>query len=97
MAESLRVLEKALLLELVYPTVEIKLPISKDLKKKPKLIWFDTGLVNFASGIQSDLFNQENISDSRRGKVAEHIVAQEMLGASFRFLEERHLDRKSVV
>lgn len=90
MAESLRVLEKALLLELVYPTVEIKLPISKDLKKKPKLIWFDTGLVNFASGIQSDLFNQENISDSRRGKVAEHIVAQEMLGASFRFLEERH-------
>ncbi len=90
MAESLRVLEKALLLELVYPTVETKLPITKDLKKKPKLIWFDTGLVNYASGIQHDIFNHENISDSWRGKVAEHIVAQEILGASFRFLEERH-------
>lgn len=90
MAESLRVLEKALLLELVYPTVETKLPITKDLKKKPKLIWFDTGLVNYASGIQTDIFNHENISDSWRGKVAEHIVAQEILGASFRFLEERH-------
>jgi predicted AAA+ superfamily ATPase len=90
MAESLRVLEKALLLELVYPTVETKLPITKDLKKKPKLIWFDTGLVNYASGIQHHIFNHENISDSWRGKVAEHIVAQEILGASFRFLEERH-------
>ena len=90
MAESLRVLEKALLLELVYPTVETKLPITKDLKKKPKLIWFDTGLVNYASGIQVELFNKENISDSWRGKVAEHIVAQEILGSTFRFLEERY-------
>lgn len=90
MGESLRVLEKALLLELVYPTVETKLPITKDLKKKPKLIWFDTGLVNYASGIQTELFNKENISDSWRGKVAEHIVAQEILGSTFRFLEERY-------
>lgn len=89
MAESLRILEKALLLELVYPTIETTLPVSKDLKKKPKLIWLDTGLVNYASGIQVELFNKEQISDTWRGKIAEHIVAQEILGASVRFLEER--------
>jgi hypothetical protein len=90
MAESLRILEKALLLELVYPTIETRLPISKDLKKKPKLLWLDTGLVNYASGIQSELFNKEMISDAWRGRVSEHIVAQEIIGASNRFLDERY-------
>ena len=90
MAESLRILEKALLLELVYPIVETRLPISKDLKKKPKLLWLDTGLVNYASGIQVELFNKDMISDAWRGKVTEHIVAQEIIGASTRFLDERY-------
>lgn len=90
MAESLRTLEKALLLELVYPTTDIKLPVRKDLKKKPKLLWLDTGLVNYASGLQVEIYQAENISDAWRGLVAEHIVGQEIIGASNRFLEDRH-------
>jgi predicted AAA+ superfamily ATPase len=90
MAETFRTLEKALLLELVYPTTEFQMPITKDLKKKPKLMWLDTGLVNYASGIQVELFNKEQISDTWRGRIAEHIVGQEIIGASIRFLEERN-------
>jgi uncharacterized protein len=90
MAETLRTLEKALLLELVYPTTDAKLPIRKDMKKKPKLLWLDTGLVNFASGLQTELYRKEDISDIWRGLIAEHIVGQEITGASNRLLEERH-------
>lgn len=53
-------------------------------------MWVDTGLVNYASGIQVELFNKEQISDTWRGRIAEHIVGQEIIGASIRFLEERN-------
>jgi predicted AAA+ superfamily ATPase len=79
MGIAFRTIEKALLLELVYPTSETKLPILPDYRKKPKLIWFDTGLVNFASNIQQEVFSVQNIQDAWRGKIAEHIVAQELL------------------
>jgi len=90
MAETLRTLEKALLLELVYPTTEVQLPLIKNLKKKPKLMWLDTGLANFVSGLQVELYGKNDISDTWRGHIAEHIVAQEILGASSRYLEERN-------
>jgi len=90
MAEALRTLEKALLLELVYPTTETKLPARKDLKKKPKLMWVDTGLVNYAAALQNEVYKKEDISDAWRGLIAEHIVGQEIIGASNKFLEERN-------
>lgn len=89
-AETLRTLEKALLLELVYPTTDTKLPARKDLKKKPKLMWVDTGLVNYAAALQNELYKKEDISDAWRGQIAEHIVGQEIIGASNKFLEERN-------
>jgi len=79
-----------MLLELVYPTTEMSLPIHSDLRKKPKLMWIDTGLVNYAAGIQSELFGKENINDAWRGRIAEHIVGQEILGQSNNFLDRRH-------
>ena len=82
MGIAFRTIEKALLLELVYPTSETKLPILSDFRKKPKLIWLDTGLVNFASNIQQEVFSVQNIQDAWRGKIAEHIVAQELLSLS---------------
>ncbi|MGV8138793.1 MAG: DUF4143 domain-containing protein [Mangrovibacterium sp.] len=62
----------------------------KDLKKKPKLMWLDTGLVNYASGLQIELFRESDISNAWRGLIAEHIVGQEIIGASNRFMEERN-------
>lgn len=87
--DSLRTLQKTMLLELVYPTTETSLPIIPDLRKKPKLLWLDTGLVNYAAGVQSELVGKDDINDAWRGRIAEHIVGQEILGSSNVFLSER--------
>lgn len=52
--EAFRILSKAMLLELVYPTTNTIMPAISDLKKTPKLFWLDAGLVNYAAGIQRE-------------------------------------------
>lgn len=89
MGEALRTLEKAMLLELVYPVTGYTVPLMPDLKKAPRLLWLDTGLVNNAIGIQKELFGAADISDSRRGIVAEHIVGQELLAGNPRVSANR--------
>ena len=88
--EAMRTLQKAMLLELTYPTTETSVPFSDDLRKKPKLMWLDTGLVNYAAGVQSELFGKTDIVDAWKGKIAEHIVGQELLAQSNLFLDYRH-------
>lgn len=87
--EAMRTLQKTLLLELVYPSVETNLPIIPDMKKRPRLMWIDTGLVNYAAGVQSELYGVADLNDAWRGKIAEHIVGQELLGQTNSFLEKR--------
>lgn len=87
--EAMRTLQRTLLLELVYPSVETNLPIIPDMKKRPRLMWIDTGLVNYAAGVQSELYDVEDLNSAWRGKIAEHIVGQELLGQGYSFLEKR--------
>ena len=55
MGEALRTLEKALLLSLIYPTTSAKLPIIPELQKSPRLQLLDTGLMNYAAGMQKEI------------------------------------------
>lgn len=87
--EAMRILQKTMLLELVYPSVETNLPIVPDMKKRPRLMWLDTGLVNYAAGVQFELYSVDDLNDAWRGKIAEHIVGQELLGQNNLFLEKR--------
>jgi len=82
--EAIRLLEKAMLVELVYPTTVTSAPIMPEHNRMPKLIWFDTGLVNYASGIRSDIIAVNDILDLWKGRIAEHIVAQELLALNNR-------------
>ncbi|MCX6204894.1 MAG: AAA family ATPase, partial [Bacteroidetes bacterium] len=50
MGESLRTLEKALLLHLIYPSTTATLPIVPDIKKSPRLQILDSGLLNYFVG-----------------------------------------------
>ncbi|GHT78816.1 ATPase [Bacteroidia bacterium] len=84
MGEAFRTLEKTMLLELVYPTTAALIPAPADLKRAPKLIWNDTGLVNYAANIQKEIFGAKDILDAYRGKIAEQIVAQELLAQETR-------------
>lgn len=95
MGSAFRTLEKALLVELVYPTSETRLPILPDYRKKPKIIWLDTGLVNYVAKIQKEVFSVSNIQDVWRGRIAEHIVAQELLTLDSRISVTRNYWRRN--
>lgn len=90
MGEAFRTLEKAMLLELAYPVTTTTIPLIGQQRRAPKLFWLDTGLVNFAAGIQTEVFGQKDILDAWRGLIAEHIVAQEILAANKSILYKRH-------
>ncbi|HHN48344.1 MAG TPA: DUF4143 domain-containing protein [Bacteroidales bacterium] len=90
MGEAFRVLEKTMLLELVYPTTGFSVPLLADYKKSPKLIWLDTGLVNYSAKIQKEVFGAKDIFDAWRGKVAEHVVAQELLTTDNKVTHKRY-------
>lgn len=45
--------------------------------------------MNYAAGVQSELLGKEDINDAWRGKIAEHIIGQELLGMNRQFLAKR--------
>ena len=77
--EGFRILEKTYLLSLTYPTTNTKLPIIENERKSPKLHILDTGILNYFAGIQLMLLNNDLIDTVFEGKVAKHIVGQELL------------------
>lgn len=88
--EAFRLLEKTLLIELVYPAKGFSAPILPDYKKAPKLIWVDTGLVNYVANIQKAILGATDIFDAWRGRIAEQIAAQEILASDHRVSFKRH-------
>jgi len=48
---AMRTLEKALVMELSYPTTSSSVPIQPHIQKSPKLLWIDTGLVNYVADL----------------------------------------------
>lgn len=87
--EAFRLLEKAMLLELVYPISSTQLPIIPETKRTPKLIWFDTGLVNYQAGIRREIIGSTEMVDSWRGHIAEQICAQEIMALEDRVGQHR--------
>ena len=79
MGEAFRLLEKSMLLQLVYPSTSVKIPALPDNKKSPRLQLLDTGLVNYFAGIQETLIETSEIDEVFEGKIAEHITGQELL------------------
>lgn len=59
------------------------------MRRKPKLIWLDTGLVGYAARAQQEFIASRDLMSTWRGKLAEHVVAQELLTLSNRIDERR--------
>jgi uncharacterized protein len=83
MGECLRILEKALLLHLVYPNTSVTLPLVPDLKKAPRLQVLDTGMLNHFVGITREIFGSEDLSSVYKGTLIEHLTGQELLATRF--------------
>ena len=86
MSETLQMLEKAMLIQLVFPTTQNEAPFMPNLRKSPKLQSLDTGLVNYFSGLQKEIFGTQDLNAHYKGKIAEHIVGQELLASNYNVL-----------
>jgi len=87
--EAFRLLQKAMLLELVYPTTSTSVPALGEMKRMPKLVMLDTGLTNYSAGIRRDLIGATDILDVWRGHIAEQAVAQELLTLNNKVSQKR--------
>lgn len=87
--EAFRLLQKAMLLELVYPTTATSVPAMSEERRMPKLIMLDTGLTNYQAGVRRELIGATDIMDVWRGHIAEQIVAQELLSLSDKVSQRR--------
>lgn len=90
MGEAFRMLEKTMLLELSYPVTSVVVPFIPELKRSPKLLWIDTGIVNYVGGLQKELVNIKDISDVWMGHIAEQIIGQELVGDDNSFSRKRY-------
>lgn len=85
--EALRTLTKALILHLTYPTTQTSLPFSPDLKRSPRLQVLDTGMLNYFSNVQREVFTSNDLNNLYKGRIAEHIIAQELIATSDNYLQ----------
>jgi predicted AAA+ superfamily ATPase len=90
MGESLRTLEKALLLQLVYPCTTATLPMVPDIKKSPRLQILDTGLLNYFVGIQKEIIGTDDLNTIYQGTLIEHLIGQEILSFQNNALSALH-------
>ncbi|MFC3560161.1 ATP-binding protein [Pedobacter jamesrossensis] len=77
--EAFRTLDDAKIVRLIYPTTDQDVPLKADLKKSPRLQFLDTGLVNYALGIQTELLGMSDLSSSFKGALIPHLVTQELI------------------
>lgn len=88
MGESLRTLEKALLIQLIYPCTTGTLPIEPDIKKSPRLQILDTGLLNYFVGLQKEIIGTNDLNSIYQGTLIEHLIGQELLAFQFTALSK---------
>lgn len=76
--EALEVMQKTFLLSLDYPVTAVKAPAIPAQTRQPKLVWVDSGIMNFSVDIQTEYLQNDSLLDVWKGHAAEQIVAQEL-------------------
>jgi predicted AAA+ superfamily ATPase len=77
--EALRALDLAKIIQLIYPTTNTEPPIIPDLKKRARLQFLDTGMLNQILLLQGEMILLNDINDLHRGKIIQHLVCQEII------------------
>lgn len=87
--DAFDVMEKAMLVKRVYAATSTAMPIMENLRKAPKLLFLDSGLVNYALGVREELFMTHDLNGIFQGQIAEQIVGQALQtfsnGRQFKF------------
>lgn len=74
--EAIRMLERAMLIHLVYASGSMEPPIKENRRKSPKLLFIDSGILLHALGAQWKEIGIEDLNASFRGSLAEQCVGQ---------------------
>ncbi|MBW1783707.1 MAG: DUF4143 domain-containing protein, partial [Deltaproteobacteria bacterium] len=82
MKDAFDVLERALILYRARPSVSTRIPMIEKLRKAPKLFFLDVGLVNYRIGFK-EFFTRQSLDNVYQGKIAEQVVAQEIVAQEF--------------
>lgn len=77
--EAFRNLDDAKIIQLIYPTTALEVPIKPDIKKSPRLQFLDTGLINHDLKIQGALLALNDLSNAYKGAIVPHMITQEIL------------------
>ena len=84
MSEAFDVLEKAMIISRVYASASKQLPMVNNIKKSPKLLYLDTGLVNYRAGLRTEIMNIQDINSVYHGQLSEQITGQALLSLATR-------------
>jgi len=85
--EAFQSLHKSRLIRLIYPVTSTAPPQTVDFRRKPRLQFLDTGLLNAILGIQAEMVGIKDLSDFYRGWIIQHLVYQE-IQATFSGLDQ---------
>ncbi len=77
--EAMRTLDDAKVIQLIYPTTDVEVPVKPDIRKSPRLQFLDTGIVNYTLNIQEELLSLSNLSEAHRGAIIPHLITQELI------------------
>jgi hypothetical protein len=75
--EALRALDMARIIQLIYPSTSVEPPAIPDLKRKPRLQFLDTGLLNYSLGHQSEMIGLKDLNGFCKGRIIQHLTAQQ--------------------
>jgi predicted AAA+ superfamily ATPase len=89
-SEAFQLLQRAYLMQLIYPSTGSKLPLQPDHHKSPRLQVLDTGLLNYMNGLQVDILGTDDLEKVYQGKVIEHLTGQELISNDFNPLSKLH-------
>ncbi len=77
--ESFRTLDKARIIQLIYPSTSLRPPIVTDYRKRPRLQFLDTGLLNQSLQIQAEMIGLKELDQFYKGRIIQHLVYQELI------------------
>lgn len=77
-SEAFRTLDMARIVQLIYPSTNLEPPIIDNLKKRPRLQFLDTGLLNYQLNKQVSMLQVKDFNEFHQGKIVMHMVTQEL-------------------
>jgi predicted AAA+ superfamily ATPase len=79
MSEAFDLLENAMVIRRINASSSLQAPIIHNFKKSPKLVFLDTGLLNYRLNIRADLLKMPELDSLFQGRIAEQAVGQALI------------------